>query len=92
MFPDIHLHVSSLPFLFSEPFFMIVEFMLHGNLKSYLDKNRKVLIQQMLTGFGGGRGHVVSQRQLLEFARQVADGMAFLSSYEVGSRVSSISL
>ena len=69
---------------FTDPFYIVVEFLANGNLKDFLVKSRvenayaNTRVQDMKS--------TLSAAQLLMFAKQAADGMAHIAEQKVSRR------
>ena len=69
---------------FTDPFYIVVEFLANGNLKDFLVKSR------VENAYANTRGQdmksTLSAAQLLMFAKQAADGMAHIAEQKVSTR------
>ena len=71
--------------VFTDPLYIIVEFLANGNLKDFLVKSRvenayvNSSLQEMKS--------TLSPAQLLMFAKQAADGMAHIAEQKVSKRM-----
>lgn len=78
------IYTYKLPFylFFSDPVYVIVEYMSNGNLKTFLRKSRNQDKNAIYSNLHGISVHLTLE-QLLNFALQTATGMEYLSSQKV---------
>lgn len=65
------------------PLYVIVEFAPHGNLRDFLRKHRSSSGYESPLGSAYTNGNVLTEKDLISFAYQVANGMQYLQSRKV---------
>lgn len=65
------------------PLYVIVEFAPHGNLRDFLRKHRSSSGYESPLGSTYTNGNVLTEKDLISFAYQVANGMQYLQSRKV---------
>ena len=75
-------------FLPLDPLYIIVEFLSKGNLKDLLKDSRSK--GGRVYGNLHGASNLLSSKDLMKFAKDVADGMAFISSQKVPSELTDV--
>lgn len=76
---DSHLHF----FHIADSLYIVMEYMQGGDLRSYLQKSRKVLTNRYINKT---QSNILTQRDILQLALDVAKGMTHLASRQVISQ------